>query len=443
MPTKQKIIYKKPRIPKAWVIAVDMGYGHQRTAYPLKHLAPNSKVVNANHYEGAPKKDVKIWDSSRRIYEFLSKFKRIPIIGQFAFKILDKFQKIMEFYPKRDLSKPNFSLRQTFSAIKKGWGKNLIEQLKAKNGKLPFLSTFFIPAFMAEQFNYPGEIFVTVCDADIARPWAHFYPLQSRIKYFTPNQRTTERLKLYGVKQENIFQTGFPLPKENIGTEKMEILKKDMGFRILNLDPSGTYRKNYQTLLKKHLGELPKKPNHVLTIMFSIGGAGAQTEIAEKILKSLNKEIQAEKIKLILAVGTKQEVKNSFLKKIENIGMKNLLGQSIEIISHSDIQQYFTLFNQALRKTDIFWTKPSELSFYTALGLPIVIAPPIGSQEDFNKEWLLELGSGITQKNPKFTYQWLFDLLENGWFAEAAMDGFIEAEKLGTYNIEKIIQGIK
>ncbi len=50
-----------------------------------------------------------------------------------------------------------------------------------------------------------------------------------------------------------------------------------------------------------------------------------------------------------------------------------------------------------LRTTDILWTKPSELSFYTALGLPIIMTPPLGSQEEFNRKWLLTIASGTDQ----------------------------------------------
>ncbi len=58
---------------------------------------------------------------------------------------------------------------------------------------------------MAEAFNYPNDIYCIVCDADISRTWASLNPSKSRIKYFTPNTWTTNRLKLYGVKKENIF----------------------------------------------------------------------------------------------------------------------------------------------------------------------------------------------------------------------------------------------
>ena len=54
---------------KAWVVAVSMGYGHQRTAYPLRDLSPDGKVLNANDYEGIPIKDKEIWADTSYFYE--------------------------------------------------------------------------------------------------------------------------------------------------------------------------------------------------------------------------------------------------------------------------------------------------------------------------------------------------------------------------------------
>ena len=129
---------------KAWVVAADMGYGHQRTAYPLRNIAFGGKVINANSYDGVPVKDKKFWQETRSLYEFISRFKRIPVFGNFIFSLMDRFQKIMSYYPKRDLSRPDFSLKEIFHFIIKGWGKDLIERFK-KN-PLPLVSTFFTPA---------------------------------------------------------------------------------------------------------------------------------------------------------------------------------------------------------------------------------------------------------------------------------------------------------
>lgn len=428
---------------KVWLISVNMGYGHQRTAYPLKNLAYEEKIINANDYQRIPKKDRVIWETTRKFYEFISNFKRTPLLGNLVFAIFDTFQKILSFYPKRDLSKPNFQLKQNYSLIKKGWGRDFVDKLKIKNKKLkrnlPLISTFFTPVFMAEFFNYPDEIFCVICDADISRSWVPLRPKKSKIKYFAPTERVVERLKLYGVKKENIFLTGYPLPLENIGGENTEILKEDLRNRLLNLDPQRKYFKKYQVLIEENLRKLPEKSDHPLTLMFSVGGAGVQKEIGIKIVNGLAKKIEDDELKIILTAGIREKVKEYFKKSIEKLGLEGYLGQNIEIIFERDIESYFQKFNLALKKTDILWTKPSELSFYSALGLPIIIAPSVGSQEEFNMRWLLKSGFGILQENPNYTREWLFDWLEKGYLAEAAMQGFIEGEKLGTFNIEKII----
>ena len=435
-------------VQKVWVISVNMGYGHQRTAEPLRDLG---EIINANDYEGIPKKDKTIWQSMQQFYEFISRFSRIPLIGKAVFSIYDRFQKIFSFYPKREISEPNFILKQIYSLFKKGWGKDLIEKLKMKNEKLkinlPIISTFFIPAFMAEYFNYPGEIFCVVCDADISRTWVSLNPSQSKIKYFAPTERVVERLKLYGVKKENIFLTGYPLPIKNITANPpvggLEILKEDLKNRLINLDPKKRYFEKYKILIEENLGKLPENFSHPLTIMFSVGGAGAQKEIGIKTIKSLAVEIWAGEVKVILVCGIREKVKEYFEKEINKIYRgRTPVNSGVEILFGTDIEDYFQKFNQALRKIDILWTKPSELSFYSALGLPIIIAPAIGSQEEFNMRWLLKSGFGVLQENPRYTRQWLFDWLNRGYLAEAAMEGFVEGEKLGIFKISQIITNL-
>jgi Domain of unknown function (DUF6938) len=422
---------------KAWVVSVNMGYGHQRTAYPLRHLAPKGRIINANDYEGILEKDRNFWESSRRFYEFISRFKRIPLVGEVIFSIYNSFQEIPAYYPKRDLSKPNMSLKQIFSLIEKGWGEHFISKLSKM--KMPLITTFFIPAFMAEYFKYPEEIYCIICDADISRAWASLSPKKSRIKYLASNSWTANRLKLYGVSPKNIFLTGYPLPLENIGTKKQNVLKKDLGQRIFNLDPEGMFYKQYKPLIKKYIGSMPKKSEHVFTILFSIGGAGAQAEIVEKYLKSLKEKIKNKELRVFIGAGIRKEVKDYFWEAIGRLGLRDNLDDNIEVIFENDINNYFARFDEKIKETDILWTKPSELSFYSGLGVPIIIAPSIGSQEDYNKRWLLSLGAGIMQEDPKYANQWIYDYLRSGRFAEAALGGHIEVESMGVYNIEKVV----
>lgn len=436
------MIRKNNNKQEAWVITVDMGYGHQRAAFPLKGLAYKGKIINASNYPGMPRSDRKIWRESKKIYEFISRFKRVPFVGKAAFNFYDKFQEILPFYPKRDLSKSNLQLKQFFYLVKKKrWGKHLINKLEKK--QMPLIATFPVPAFMAEVWDYSGEIYCVICDADISRTWAPPNPAKSRIKYFAPTYRAVERLKLYGVKTENIFLTGFPLPPELTGGRFLGTLRNNLGYRLLNLDPKRKYIPCYEKTIVEHLGIhrcCPKKPNHPLTLMFAVGGAGAQRDLGIEIVKSLSKKIKTNKIKIVLVAGIRNEVNQYFKKNIRNLGLGGHLDKNIKTIFAANREDYFRRFNRALRTVDILWTKPSELSFYTALGLPIIIAPSIGSQEDFNRKWLVTIGSGIPQEDPKYTDEWLFDWLYSGWFAEAAMQGFMEAGKYGTYNIEKIIK---
>jgi hypothetical protein len=421
---------KKPAVTAAWVVAADMGYGHQRTAYPLRDIAFLGQVINANNYGGIPEKDKKVWRQTRAVYEFISRFKKVPVFGTFLFAIMDRFQKILSYYPKRDLSRPNMMLLSNYRSFKRGWGNDLIERFK-KN-PLPIVSTFFTPAFMAEELKYPNDIYCVICDADISRSWVPLDPKKSKIKYFASNTWTRDRLKLYGVKSENIFFSGYPLPKENIGKD-MEIVKDDMRHRLINLDPQKKYRKVYEPLIKGTLGELPVKSNHPLTIMFAIGGAGAQKEICVKLINSLKDKIRDKKIRIIISVGVREELRDYFTKHIGDLKLDGW----VHMLSALTADEYFRKFNEALRETDVLWTKPSELSFYAGLGLPIIIAPTIGSQEDFNKKWLLHVGAGRLQENPNYTDQWFYDLLDGGDLAESAMQGFMEIEKMGAYNIEK------
>lgn len=432
------------KIQKAWVVAIDMGYGHQRAAYPLRMMAPGGRVLYADSYPGLPRNDRSIWREQQQFYHFISRFKRAPIVGEIAFDLFDHFQEIKPLYPKRDLSKPSLQLRSTYALIRnKQWGKHFIHALNQKN--LPLVTTFFVPAFMAEEHGFRGDIYLVVADADIARAWAPLKPSQSRIQYFVPTKRAYDRLKLYGVPEKNIFLTGFPLPTENIGSETLETLKLDLRERLWRLDPGLKYIPKYRATLETHFGRgyfgsasrrLPLQP---LTIMFAVGGAGAQREIGIEIARSISARLERRSARLVLVAGIRNEVNRYFKKELQRAGLGALMKRSISIIFSQTKQDYFKKFNMALRQTDILWTKPSELSFYSALGIPIIMSEPVGSQELYNRKWLLAIGAGIPQEGAAYCDQWLFDWLESGWLAESAMQGFFEGAKFGTYNIQKIL----
>lgn len=427
---------------KAWVISVNMGYGHDRAAFGLEDLA-YGKIIEANAYPGIPHKDKELWARTRKLYESVSRLQSVPLVGQAIFDVMDRFQQIPAFYPRRDLSKPTLQVLEIYHQIEhQGLGKHLMEKLSKK--RLPMICTFFAAAFMAEVHGYPGDIFLVICDADMSRAWVPRDPKKSRIKYFAPNGRVAERLKLYGVREENIFLTGFPLPKLNVGGPQATIVKQDLAVRICNLDPQGIFRLKYARTLDAELGpgKCEMKPRPV-TVTFSVGGAGAQRAMAIDIMKSLRTRLLRKQIRLNLEAGTRKHVADYFLENARRLGLKKVLDQTLHIHHYEDRPTYFHSFARTLRTTDILWTKPSELSFYTGLGLPIIIAPPIGSQEEFNKLWLQGVNGGLAQNDPRYTDEWLFDWVQSGGLARFAWNGYIEAPTHGTYRIESLMTGEK
>ena len=162
---------------KAYVVAVDMGYGHQRAAYPLLDIAARldqspekGEIINANKYAGIPKSDKRKWEGGRKFYETISRLKFLPFIGETIFGLMDYLQRIEPFYPARDLSAPTLQLKEIYGMIRHGWGKDLINRLNKKS--LPLITSFFTPAYFAEEHNYKEDIYLICCDADVARAWA-------------------------------------------------------------------------------------------------------------------------------------------------------------------------------------------------------------------------------------------------------------------------------
>ncbi len=422
---------------KAWIVAADMGLGHQRAAYPLKNLG-GDQIITAGSSDYASKKETNLWNRMRYIYEGISGINHIPIIGGFLFGLMDRFQEINPYYPFRDLSTPTLQVKYLKSLIKKGLGETLVKLLAPTN--LPIVTTFFAVAIAAEAKGYP-KVYLLVTDTDINRVWVPEKPSQCRINYLAPCGHAIRRLKQYGIADEQIFLTGFPLPKANLGDPDLKILKLDLGQRLNYLDPKGRFSAIHRVEVEHYLRpeNCIKRSNRTLTLTFAVGGAGAQKEIGVKILKSLREKIKTRQIRLNLVAGLRDDVREYFRNFLIEYSLEEELGIGVNILHSSDREKYFHRFNMVLRTTDILWTKPSELSFYSALGIPIIIAPPLGSHEHWNKKWLLEHRAGFIQDDPEHCSEWLFDLLNDGLLAQAAWDGFLNGRKCGTFKIEELL----
>ncbi|MDE2040955.1 MAG: hypothetical protein KGI59_01010 [Patescibacteria group bacterium] len=442
---------------KAYVVAVDMGYGHQRAVYPLRRFAaspaswnwPEEKIISANDYPGMPIFDRIRWSFTEKAYESISRLHGLPLFGPIIFELLAYVEKIADFYPRRNLSQPILPLRLLYALIRGGFGKALIDKLNER--PLPLIVSFPLVAFMAEEHGYKEEIYCLCTDTDIARSWAPLRPHRSRITYLAPTVRVRERLRLYGVQHDKVIVTGFPLP-ETAGYDndfdRSQADKATIGARLSRLDPQIRYRHKYGELIRLYLGNHLRLDENAVTnrdqgpsftLMFAIGGAGAQAAIALSILESLRYEIAANNVRLFLVAGTSKTIRDRFTAAAARFNLDRSLGSSLRIIYNDDKYAYFQEFNSLLPETDILWTKPSELSFYAGLGLPVIMSPALGPQEECNRSWLHMMGAGFEEYDPRYTQEWLFDWIDSGWLAEAAMNGYINAPKQAASHIEDIV----
>jgi hypothetical protein len=420
---------------KAWVVSADMGYGHQRAVYPLIDIAEDG-IITVGSSEAISKAEQKLWKRLLNAYEFFSRAKGLPVVGPPVFSMLDSLMRIPSFYPMRNLSNTTFQVNFLESLIEKGLCKGMLEKTATKN--LPVVTSFYASAIAADKKGF-NKVFCIICDADINRVWVAKDPWESKIEYFAPCGKAAQRLKAYGVPDERIHLTGFPLPMELLGDENLSVLKKDLAQRLFYLDPKGKFWARHGRNVEYFLGKenCVFRNERKLTITYAVGGAGAQKEIGGQIAKSLKDKLKSGEIRLILVAGIRNEVNEYFESLKKEIDPH---GESIKIIFAESLHEYFDIFNKALHETDILWTKPSELSFYCALGIPIVMSPIIGSQEKFNRKWLREIQAAMKQEKPDYTDQWLYDILNRGTLAESAWDGFLKARKLGTFKIIQVLE---
>lgn len=419
----------------AWVASVDMGLGHKRAAFPLDFLAKEHVLIVGSDAE-TDVEERKQWTQLRHAYEQLSRLKSVPIIGNQLFGIMDYILQIPPAYPKRDYSAPSFQVNYIMKRIAGGLCRTMLRMIKADPA--PLISTFYAPALAADKAGL-SRVYCVITDTDLNRVWVAPVPRESRIEYLVPCGNAVRRLHQYGIPDDRIFLTGFPLPLELLGNPELDVLRRDLGARLHRLDPQKRFWPLHERNVVHFLGEENcKEPeDKVLTVSFAVGGAGAQREIGVAGLRALAPRLMAGTVRMNLVCGVRTDVREFFRNAIKEIIPE---GKGVQLIYGDTDDEYFTNFNNSLHKTDILWTKPSELSFYVGLGIPLVMSTPLGAQEEKNKRWLLEVQAGIDQHAPEAADQWLFDMIDQGRLADLAWNGFLKARKYGTYKIKEVLE---
>jgi len=192
--------------------------------------------------------------------------------------------------------------------------------------------------------------------------------------------------------------------------------------------------------LAHFLGELPAEEERKSPLLtFTVGGAGAQAEMARAFLPGLRRLVEAGQLRVALVAGIRAEVEAAFREAIHLAGLEGHPG--VELLRAPTFLEYYARFNALLARTDILWTKPSEMTFYAALGLPLICAPPVGVHERYNMRWARESGAGLKQRHPRFAAEWLSDWLSDGLLASSAWAGYMRLPKFGLYRILEAVAG--
>ncbi len=417
---------------KPAVVAIDMGYGHLRAATPLAD-ALGTEVLQVDRPPVAGPEEQRLWGRARKAYETVSRLSQIPWVGAPLRSLLDSLTDIPRLHPYRDLSAPTRGVRALERLIRRDLGHGLVEYLKETGA--PLLTTFYSPAIVADRAGV-DRVFCVVTDADINRIWAPIDPSRTRIQYLVPSRRASRRLRAYGVPEERITFTGFPLPDSLVGGTALSILKRNLAARLVRLDPSGEFRRSMPEELAHFLGALPGGlAGQPAQLPFAGGGAGAQAGMAADFLPGFRRALEAGTIRVALVAGARADVDARFREILHRAGMEPLLGGPVEILHEPGFRAYYARFNALLARTDLLWTKPSEMTFYGALGIPLVLAAPVGVHERYNRRWARESGAGLKQRETRFASEWIADWLADGLLAAAAWAGYMRLPKFGLYRI--------
>jgi hypothetical protein len=411
------------------VVAIEMGLGHLRAADTLAR-ALGQPLLHVDHAPLADQDERRLWAKSRRFYERISRLSQLPLLGGPLRALLTAITHIPHLHPLRDLSRPSLTLRFLERQIDDGLGAGLVREL-GRSGA-PLLTTFFAPALIADRLGQ-GDVHCLVTDADIARVWVPSNARQTRIRYFAPSERALRRLAAYGVPGAQIQLTGFPLPDELVGGPELPVLRHNLAQRLERLDPVGVFRDQHRDELAYFLGALPHRPPQPPMLTFAVGGAGAQADLPRQFLPSLLPEIEAGRLRLTLLAGVRRPVAEAFTALVKRSGLAGHPGA--RVVFAQGIDAYFRACNAVLAETDILWTKPSEMTFYGALGLPLLFSWPVGAQERYNRRWAIESGAGLKQRDPRFAGEWIAEWLASGTLAAAAWSGFMRLPKFGLYRI--------
>ncbi|HSL18302.1 MAG TPA: hypothetical protein VLB51_10400 [Methylomirabilota bacterium] len=375
------------------VAAVTMGYGHLRAAAAIADEL-GVELALADRAPLASWAERRLWGAARTGYHALSRLSQSRRGSAVFGSVLDRITVIDGRAPG---SRTPGAVRALDRLVRLGLGATFGRRLTEASS--PLVTTFYAVALAAERHS-PVPVACVVTDSDIHRVWAPARPATSRVRYLVPAPGTADRLRSYGVDAGAITVTGFPLPPELVGGDDLEALHGNLEARLLRL----------------------RRRSGPLAIVVAIGGAGAHADRAVHLARELEDRLADGRLRLTLAAGTRTDVAARFRQRLAT-GLTPAAARAVDVLHEPRFDDAYRGFNRVLAAADALWTKPSELVFYGALGLPLILEPPVGDHERRNRELVVAAGVAVDRPAAGGVGPWLDGRLGGGWFAEAACRG--------------------
>lgn len=393
-----------------------MGYGHVRAASAVAELF-DTQVRLCDRPPLASPAEVRTWERSRSFYEWCTRNSTLPVVGAPLRPVVRWLTALPALEGDADLRPAPWIVRRLAHSIDKGLGAELVRRLREQ--PQPLLATYFAPALAADAAGLDG-IWLVVTDSEVHRVWAPVDAARTRIRYAVATPRTRSRLVAYGVPPERICVTGFPLPGELVG-EDDRARRTNLAGRLARLAQTGAGQAS------------------PVQVTFAIGGAGAQVPLALQVLRTLDPLLRRGTVRLALVAGVRPKVRRSLERALAGARLPAAGTCPVEILYRETLSEYLSAFHALLARTDLLWTKPSELTFFGALGLPLVLAPPVGVHEAYNAAYARQCGVGIDPPAMSQVVRWLTAGLKDGTFARAAQAGFDGLPAAGAYRIRDAV----
>jgi hypothetical protein len=415
------------------IVAVEMGYGHLRPAYTLADSF-GVEVIRMDVPPMTDRIETVVWNAARKLYNGLSRAHEWTAIGPAAKLVLESITEIAPLHNHSTPQPANLITRLADGLSGAIIGRRL-RAMASESGRT-VIATY--PAAAMTVNNAKGaRVFCLATDTDLNRAWASSNPENASIDYFAPVERVAKRLRSFGVPDRRIHLTGFPLPSKLAGQAQAALAR-----RLFRLDPKLVFNRNAPreaSALTQYLEQpLSARP---ISMTIAIGGAGAQTRQVGKILQALRGRILDGDLKLTLVAGIRPDVAGILHRMVQSAHLSANIHAGIEILVSENFEDYFHRFNECLADTDVLWTKPSELVFYASLGLPILLAAPVGDQEHANRNWLLSNDAALDAGDPDSMDLKLEDLLATGELCRIAWNAYSRLDRNGTARIQEFVSG--